>query len=236
MPANTTPIFPLTQKFGSQTISIANFAKGGTIPFGAPGTTPTFSTILTAGTNGTRIDQIKVRSVGPNSTGVLRLFVNNGTTNRLVHETTLTGNSAVTTRTVTNQTTGTNQFTTSVAHGYAVGNMVYFNALSTLTAVQVNKIYYVSSVPTTTTFTLMDDTGAAVTVGTSISGASASIIDYGIFENGATADYDITISKNTTETAVPVPYLPPNHSLVATFSTGGTFSTGWTVSAFGADY
>jgi hypothetical protein len=236
MPANTSPIFPISQRFAAQIIKVANFAKDGTTAFGIQGTSPSFTTILAAGPNGTRIDQIKVRALGPNSTGVLRLFVNNGSVNRLVHETTLSGTSAASTRTVTNQTAGTNQFTTSAAHGYNIGDIVYFSVLSTLTAVTLNKAYYIASVPTTTTFTLMDETGTLVTVGTNVSAATATLVNMGNFEGAASTDFDVAISKNTTETAVPIPYLPNGYSLVATISTTGIILMGWAVSAFGADY
>lgn len=236
MPANTTPIFPLTPRFAAQAIKIANLAKDGTTPVGLPGTTPTFTTIMTAGLDGTRIDQIKARSLGPNSTGVLRLFINNGVTNRLVHESTLTGVSATSTRTVTNQTSTGNTFTTSAAHGYSVGDMVYLSVLSTITSVTLNKLYYVTSIPTTTTFTLMDENGTAVTVGTNITGASATIISMGGYDGTAYTDFDITIPKNSTETAPPIPYLPAGHSLVATVGVIGTASAGWMISVFGADY
>jgi len=86
MPANTTPIFPLTPKVSWGSVATANTAKDGT---------GTVVTICTAGANGSRIDQIKVRAIGTNTATVLRLFVNNGSTNAtatnnsLIHETTI---------------------------------------------------------------------------------------------------------------------------------------------------
>lgn len=86
MPANTTPIFPLTPKVSWGALSAANTAKDGT---------GTVVTVFTAGANGSRIDQIKVRALGTNAATVLRLFVNNGLTNAtpannaLVHEITV---------------------------------------------------------------------------------------------------------------------------------------------------
>ncbi len=86
MPANVNPIFPLTPKFSFGKLTTANTAKDGT------GTT---LTLFTAGANGSRIDQIKVRALGTNVATVLRFFVNNGsdptvsTNNSLVHETTI---------------------------------------------------------------------------------------------------------------------------------------------------
>lgn len=86
MPANTTPIFPLTPKTSWGKVTAANTATDGT------GTTVE---VFAAGTNGARIDQIKVRALGTNVATVLRLFVNNGLTpataanNSLIHETTI---------------------------------------------------------------------------------------------------------------------------------------------------
>jgi hypothetical protein len=51
--------------------------------------------VFTAGANGARIDQIKVRALGTNTATVMRFFVNNGSANSsaannsLVHETTI---------------------------------------------------------------------------------------------------------------------------------------------------
>jgi len=87
MPANTQPIFPLTPKVSwTDNITSANTAKDGT------GTT---NLLFTAGANGSKIDQIKVRAKGTNVATVMRFFVNNGsdpttaTNNTLAHEETL---------------------------------------------------------------------------------------------------------------------------------------------------
>lgn len=86
MPANTIPIFPLTPKVSWATLTAANTAKDGT---------GTVATVFTAGANGSRIDQIKVRTLGTNVATVLRFFVNNGsanttaTNNSLIHEVTI---------------------------------------------------------------------------------------------------------------------------------------------------
>lgn len=86
MPANTAPIFPLTPKVNFGKVLTANTATDGT------GTTVV---VFTAGANGSKIDQIKVRALGTNVATVLRLFVNNGsdpavaTNNSLIHETTI---------------------------------------------------------------------------------------------------------------------------------------------------
>lgn len=69
MPANTTPIFPLTPNISWATITAANTAKDGT---------GTVDTVFTAGANGARVDFLKVRAKGTNVATVLRVFINNG--------------------------------------------------------------------------------------------------------------------------------------------------------------
>jgi hypothetical protein len=86
MPANTLPIFPITPNVSFAKVDTANTDTDGT------GTTVL---LFTAGANGARIDQIKVRPLGTNVATVLRLFVNNGSdpstaaNNALTHETTI---------------------------------------------------------------------------------------------------------------------------------------------------
>lgn len=83
---NTQPIFPVAQKVSWGTVSAANTAKDGS---------GTVVTVATGGTNGTRLDMIKVRALGTNTATVMRFYVNNGqpnstpTNNSLVHEITL---------------------------------------------------------------------------------------------------------------------------------------------------
>ena len=72
MPANTSPIFPLTPQIAFTTITAANTATDGT---------GTVATIFTAGTNGGRVDYIRCRALGTNVATVLRVFINNGSTN-----------------------------------------------------------------------------------------------------------------------------------------------------------
>lgn len=69
MPANISPIFPLTPKAAWCTLTTANIAKDGT---------GTVGTCFTAGANGARVDFLKVRALGSNVATVLRVFVNNG--------------------------------------------------------------------------------------------------------------------------------------------------------------
>ena len=69
MPANTTPIFPLTPKVSFAKLLTANTAKDGT---------GTVAGVFTAGSNGARVDYLKVRALGTNVATVLRVFINNG--------------------------------------------------------------------------------------------------------------------------------------------------------------
>ena len=58
-------------------VSTANTARDGT---------GTLATILTAGSNGTRIDDIKIQATGTTTAGVVRLFLHDGTNARLFAE------------------------------------------------------------------------------------------------------------------------------------------------------
>lgn len=145
MPANTTPIFPLTQKVSWGKLTTANTAKDGT---------GTVVTVFTAGANGSRLDQVKVRALGTNVATVLRFFVNNGNAN---------------------------------------------------TEPNNNSLIHEVTIPATT-----------------------------LSEVAALTDTDITITKNTTETAVPIPYLPAGYKLNATIGT--TVAAGLQITVHGADY
>jgi hypothetical protein len=86
MSANTAAIFPLTPKVSWGTVITANTAMDGT---------GTVVTLYTAGSNGSRLDTIKVRNQGTSVATVLRLFINNGaatttaTNNSLYYESTI---------------------------------------------------------------------------------------------------------------------------------------------------
>jgi hypothetical protein len=70
MPANTTPIFPLTPVVTvGNTVSTANTALDGT---------GTVVTIFTAGSNGSRVDYVRVKNTGTAVATAFRVFVNNG--------------------------------------------------------------------------------------------------------------------------------------------------------------
>ena len=72
MPANTSVVVPLTPVTTWGTVTTANTAKDGT---------GTVTTVYTAGSNGSRVEKITVNHLGTNVQTVLRIFVNNGTTN-----------------------------------------------------------------------------------------------------------------------------------------------------------
>lgn len=145
MAANIDPIFPIKQNVSWGNVLTANTAKDGT---------GTMVTVFTAGVNGSKIDQIKVRALGTNVATVLRFFINNG---------------------LTNATAANNTLIHEV----------------TIAATAVN-------------------------------------------ETAALLDNDVTIPKNTTETAVPIPYLPPGYRL--NVAIGTTVAAGLQVAVHGADY
>ena len=69
MPANTSPIFPLTPNIAFARLTAANAATDGT---------GTVATVFTAGPDGARLDTISLVPGGTNVASVLRLFLNNG--------------------------------------------------------------------------------------------------------------------------------------------------------------
>jgi len=72
MAANTQAIYPLTPILSWGTITTANNVYDGT---------GTVVTLLTAGVNGAKVDNIKARALGTNVATVVRFFINNGLTN-----------------------------------------------------------------------------------------------------------------------------------------------------------
>jgi hypothetical protein len=73
----TTPNFTATPRIGLGQVTAANTARDGT---------GTIATIFTAGANGSRIDWIEITATGTTTTNVVRLFLNDGTNNRLLDE------------------------------------------------------------------------------------------------------------------------------------------------------
>lgn len=74
MAANTAPISPATsaESWNATPLTSANTALDGT---------GTVGTIITAGSNGTRVPRIRIVHRGTNVATVLRIFENNGSTN-----------------------------------------------------------------------------------------------------------------------------------------------------------
>lgn len=145
MSANLDPIFPKTPNVSWGTVTTANTAKDGT---------GTMVTVFTAGANGSKIDQIKIRALGTNVATVLRFFINNGQTNA--------------------------------------------------TAANNSLVHEVTIAATT------------------------------LSEVAALADNDITITKNTTETVVPIPYLPAGYKI--NVAIGTTVAAGLQVTVHGGDF
>lgn len=73
----TNPQFAATPKVGIAQISTANTSLTGT---------GTLGTIFTAGANGSRIDAIAIKGTGTSTSGMVRLFIHNGTTASLLTE------------------------------------------------------------------------------------------------------------------------------------------------------
>jgi hypothetical protein len=77
MPPNTTPIFTLTPVAAVGQVSVANPDRDGT---------GTIATIYTPGSDGGRIEYVRVQATGTTTDGVVRLFIHNGTNARLWKE------------------------------------------------------------------------------------------------------------------------------------------------------
>jgi hypothetical protein len=78
--ANTNPIFGLTPNLGALAtarISTANTNRDGT---------GTLGTVLTGGTNGSRVDRIVITATATTTAGMVRLFISDGTNIRLWKE------------------------------------------------------------------------------------------------------------------------------------------------------
>jgi hypothetical protein len=75
MPANTSPIFPLTPK--TTWVNAAGLVANTTTDLTAGTNYPSG---YTAGANGSRVDFVRSRSLGTNATTVIRVWINNGST------------------------------------------------------------------------------------------------------------------------------------------------------------
>lgn len=80
MPANTSPIFPLTPETTWVSGAAANAATPGVTANTTKDLTSgtIYGPIITGATNGTRVDFIKVRPLGTNAQTVVRIWINNG--------------------------------------------------------------------------------------------------------------------------------------------------------------
>jgi hypothetical protein len=73
----TTPQYASTPINGAVNIATANALRDGS---------GTLGTLITAGTNGTRVDDIYITATGTTTAGIVRMFLSNGTTNYLIQE------------------------------------------------------------------------------------------------------------------------------------------------------
>lgn len=83
MPANTSPIFPLTPNNGYGKVLAANTNLDGT---------GTVVTLFTAGANGAIVDSIQVEHLGTNVASVLRLYIKDGSNYTLFLEQAIAAN------------------------------------------------------------------------------------------------------------------------------------------------
>lgn len=77
---NTSPIYSGTPNIAWGTVATANTAKDGT---------GTVVTVFTAGADGGRCDYVRARALGTNIATVLRVFINNGSSNAVAANNTL---------------------------------------------------------------------------------------------------------------------------------------------------
>jgi len=89
MAANTTPIFTNVPVVGGGTVSTADTGYGG-----QGGTAPTnLKTLLTGGTNGTKINELRIAPLGTVVAGMVNIFVYDGTTYWLIDQYAITAQS-----------------------------------------------------------------------------------------------------------------------------------------------
>ncbi len=90
----TTPAFAATPATAVVQISTANTNRDGT---------GTIGTVLTAGSSGTRVDQVDITATGTTTAGVVRLFIHDGSNARLWREVLVTATTPSTTVAVWSQ-------------------------------------------------------------------------------------------------------------------------------------
>jgi hypothetical protein len=74
----TSPVFAVTPEIGMCQVSVANANRDGT--------TGTYETLVTATSGGTKISEIVTQAAATTTAGMVRLFLNDGTTIRLFDE------------------------------------------------------------------------------------------------------------------------------------------------------
>lgn len=74
---STTANYAATPRCGIAQVSVANTNRDGT---------GTLATVFTAGSNGSRIDDVQVKAVGNTTAGMVRLYIHDGTNARLITE------------------------------------------------------------------------------------------------------------------------------------------------------
>lgn len=74
---STSAQYAATPNCGIAQVSTANTNRDGT---------GTISTVLTAGASGSRIDAINIKAIGTTTSGMIRLYINDGSNSRLLTE------------------------------------------------------------------------------------------------------------------------------------------------------
>jgi len=120
MPANTSPIFPLTAKV--TWVNAAGLVANTTTDLTAGTNYPSG---YTAGANGSRIDFVKARSLGTNVVTVVRVWINNGSTTATAANNTLYYEQALA-ATVVSQTTQQPDMVIPINVSLPSGYMLYF--------------------------------------------------------------------------------------------------------------
>lgn len=118
MAANTSPIFPDTPKAAWATITAANTAKDGT---------GTVNTIMTAGVDAAYVTKVRAQPLGTNVASVLRIFLNNGSTNATAANNSLIGELALPATTLDEDSAQTSQDLTlelAIPAGYKLNAVI----------------------------------------------------------------------------------------------------------------
>ena len=79
MTANTSPIFTLTPNVGLAALSATADAASATSGSTITPTASSFVTLFTAGTNGSRVEEIDCTGTGTTVAGLIRIYIYNGT-------------------------------------------------------------------------------------------------------------------------------------------------------------